>query len=1009
MDIQRLKICLVFFGIFLAVFIVRSAESESIKDNIWLLKDSDFTDAQALAIKLGDYSDPFSIYLRDHFSETGETFLADYNGTMPPDPAERKILLDNLNRIITDSAWYREKMFQDADLELSSIALTFMSQMPQGYDRMHLNRILLEEIYSNEIAGRPERYWLLRPIDLIKLPALTIKLREAKDPVSHYIRDNCTETVKQQIQEYNSKALPSADFRENLVNSLNIILQGDSFYDKERFSSVKLSKQTKNLVEQNVTGLKMVRLNRYLIEDTYPDYIARIETAPMDIKADSLELDNANNLLTASGHVRIQKGEELLRSDNAIVNLDSYDILAEGNVQFERSSDIWIGKKLRYNFRSKKGDFGVFSAFMDPFYVHAESSKRISDEEYLLKNAVLSTCEGEHPVAYFRAKTVKIVPGRHVRAKHVVLYVGGVPVMYFPFWSQNIGDPNFISIVPGYNSRMYAFLLTTINNRLSRNFESKSHVDLRVRRGVAVGQDILWSSSGNAKGLSTEKYAGGIDDQPWVFGMRSAKRWDKSEDDDEEEDKWYGDLITYYANDLWPDEGETHAYPVPTDRYRLRLTHNQNITERDYFMAQLNYLSDPYIIEQFFREEYKTDPEPDNYMVLGRRGQYYSASLLFRKRFNDFYTSIDRLPEATLDFTRQQIWNSPFYYEGKHTAGYLSKQWEKNVATNSNYSAFRFDTPNTIYYPTKNFDFLNIIPRVGWRGTFYSAGRDYFTNITTTSVTDTNGITTTTSTTNIFTRSGDAKLRSIPYIGLETSFKAFKVWETYPGTIINNIRHIAEPYANYSFVPKPSVVSNELYQFDDIDTFGKANEIKIGMRNKIQTQRFNKLDPSSRRYSVADLVNVDIWTVYYVAPEENQNVFSNINFDVRSTPIDGMALYIDGEFDQYESQFQSFNTRLSLFDENLWRYMVEHRYLEGSNSLLNNELTLSPFANWTYSIYVRYDFYDKHMEAYGLTVQKTIECITTRIGFEQQTDDDFTVWLQFWFTQFPKVRVDVGL
>ncbi|MDO9540855.1 MAG: hypothetical protein Q7J98_00850, partial [Kiritimatiellia bacterium] len=683
------------------------------------------------------------------------------------------------------------------------------------------------------------------------------------------------------------------------------------------------------------------------------------------------------------------------------------DVLAEGNVQFERGSDVWIGKKLRYNFRSKQGDFGVFSAYMEPFYVHAESSKRIGENEYLLNDAVLSTCEGEHPRAYFRAKTVRIKPGHHVRAKHVVLYVGGVPVMYSPYWNQNVGDPNFISIVPGYNSRMWAFLLTTINNRLSRYIEAKSHLDVRARRGVAVGQDILWSSSGNAKGLSTEKYAGGIDDQPWVFGMRSEKRWEKSED--EEEDKWSGDLITYYGYDLWPDEGKSHDYPIPADRYRMRLTHNQNIDEHDYFMAQLNYLSDPYIIEQFFREEYKTDPEPDNYMVLGRRGQYYAASLLFRKRFNDFYTSIDRLPEATLDFTRQQIWDSPFFYEGKHTAGYLSKEREKKSATNSNYSAFRFDTPNTIYYPTKQFGFLNIIPRVGWRGTVYSAGCDYYTNLTTTSSVDTNGVTRTKVTTNIFTRSGDAQFRSMPSLGLETSFKAFKVWETYPGETINNIRHIAEPYANYSFVPEPNVLSSNLYQFDDIDTLGKANEIKFGMRNKIQTQRFNKLEPSSRHYAVTDLIYADIWTTYRVAPEQNQNIFTNINYDIRSMPVNGMELFLDGEFNQYESQFHTFNTRLSLFDKTLWRYLLEYRYLEASNSLVNNELTLSPSSTWTYSIYVRYDFYDKHLEAYGLTIQKTMDCITTKIGFEQQADDEFTVWLQFWFTQFPKVRVDVGL
>ena len=873
---------------------------------------------------------------------------------------------------------------------------------------MRLNRMLLEEVFSNEIAGHPEQLWLLKPSDLTNLPALAAKLREARDPVSAYLRDHCSETVQRQLREYNAARPPMPDFRENLANSLNFVIRSDDFYEKERFLSVKLSPRIKSLLDQKLTGLELVKLNRYLIEETYPDSIAAIESVPIDIRADSLEFDSASNLMISSGHVRLQKGEEMLRGDHAIVNLDSYDVLAEGNVQFERGSDIWIGKKLRYNFQTKKGDFGVFSAYMEPFYVHAESSKRIGENEYLLKDAVLSTCEGEHPRAFFKVKNARIIPGHHIYARHVALYVGGVPVMYSPYWAQNLGDPNFISVVPGYNSRMWAFLLTTFNYRLSRNIEAKSHIDLRARRGIAVGQDILWSSSGNAKGLSTEKYEGELEDEPWAFGMRSMNRWEKPED--EEEDKWYGDLITYYAYDLWPDEGKSHDYPIPADRYRVRLSHNQNIDESDYLMVQANYISDPYIIEQFFREEYKTEPEPDNYLVLGRRGQYYAASLMFRKRFNDFYTTIDRLPEATLDFTRQQIWDTPFYYEGKHTAAYLSKEWEKKLLTNNaNYSAFRFDTPSMIYYPTKQFGFLNIIPRAGWEGTFYSAGAIYYTNFVTTTYVDTNGVTKATVTTNVLTRSGDAQFRSMPKLGVETSFKAFKVWETYPGTIINNIRHIAEPYANYSFVPEPNVLSTNLYQFDEIDSLGKANEIKFGIRNKIQTQRFGKLSAFSRSYNVADLINADIWTTYRVAREQNQNLFTNISYDIRSTPVDGLELFLDGEFDQYESRFHTINTRLALFDDPTWRYEVEHRYLENSNSLLNNELKLSPVPKWAYSIYVRYDFYDQHMEAYGFTIQKIIDCITAKIGFEQQMDDDFTVWLQFWFTQFPKVRVDVGL
>jgi hypothetical protein len=207
-------------------------------------------------------------------------------------------------------------------------------------------------------------------------------------------------------------------------------------------------------------------------------------------------------------------------------------------------------------------------------------------------------------------------------------------------------------------------------------------------------------------------------------------------------------------------------------------------------------------------------------------------------------------------------------------------------------------------------------------------------------------------------------------------------------------------------VPKPNVTPDQLYKFDDIDTLGKANQIQFGMRNKIQTQRYNKQQMKS--HAVYDLINADLWVIYRLDPLPSENVFSNICYDVRSTPFDWMELKIDGVYNQYSNQVQTINTRLSVYDGTLWKYVVEHRFNNGSSSLLNNELTLAPFINWEYSVYARYEFDNSTMQAWGLTVQRTLECIAYKVGCEFQ-DDEYTFWIQFWFTKFPKVRMDVGL
>jgi hypothetical protein len=437
----------------------------------------------------------------------------------------------------------------------------------------------------------------------------------------------------------------------------------------------------------------------------------------------------------------------------------------------------------------------------------------------------------------------------------------------------------------------------------------------------------------------------------------------------------------------------------------MRLYHSQNLTDYDYFLAQMEYLSDPKFIEQYFREEYKVAPEPDNYFIFGHRTDHYTLTLQLEQRFNDFFTAVNNLPMLTLDISRQQIMESPFYYQGKTTAGYLSKQWESRLTNNQNYATFRFDTDHMIYYPNKLFGFLTTTPRAGYRGSWYSATKQDYTNLVVSPVLDTNGVPVlsngvpvTTTATNILMERMGAKYRNLFQLGLENSMKAFKVWETYPGDIINNVRHIVEPYTDYTFVPEPNVLSTNLYQFDNSDALGLQNDLKFGLRNKIQT----------KRRTIYDLIYLDIWTVYRFQTEENQNIFSNVAFEARSTPFDWMVFKIDGAYDTYQPAVQTLNTRLTVLDRTFWSYEVEHRYQESSSSLLFNTLTISPYIGWRFSGYCRYEFQDQTLEEYGLSVQRMFGCLTAKVGFDW-LDDDYDVWLQFWFTDFPKVRVDAGL
>jgi lipopolysaccharide export system protein LptA len=370
-------------------------------------------------------------------------------------------------------------------------------------------------------------------IENIKQPKVLVdKITQRNDPVSLYLWNIFSPQTRHLLKQDAESDTVGQITLDRLINEFNHLITTEELYDSARFSQVGLSAETSKMLHKASEEDEIVRLNYLLLLDAYPETLIGETVQPMDITADSLEYNRENNLVIASKHVRLVKGNERLRCDHAIVNPKTEDVAAQGNVIFERGNNSWTGNELHYNFRTQRGDFGKFNAFLDPFYITAKTSKRVSADKYEFENAEVTTCEKKPAVAYISAKRLWMIPGDEVAGQHVFLHLGGIPVMYSPYWRENIGSHNFFCVTPGCSKRMYGFLLTAFNYRLNRLLEASTHIDYRMRRGLGLGQDLLWASGGDPKCLSTERYMEDSDDL-WDFSSES------SDDDDTIEDKWY--------------------------------------------------------------------------------------------------------------------------------------------------------------------------------------------------------------------------------------------------------------------------------------------------------------------------------------------------------------------------------------------------------------------------------------------------------------------------------------
>lgn len=708
------------------------------------------------------------------------------------------------------------------------------------------------------------------------------------------------------------------------------------------------------------------------VQDTLSDPAAGVE-----VTADRLEYLQDQKTLIGVGNVVASQGLDILKADRITVNTETQVARAFGHVVFERGGQIWQGDELVYNFATRQGEFGDFNTFLDPFYINAAESRRISDQEYELEDVTVTTCEGDNPGFFIRAASARL-EGTRIRAKNVVMYLGGIPILFVPLYSLDLEKSN-IDVLPGYASRLGAYLLTAYNYRLNPSLRAATHLDYRTLRGFGVGQDFIWA-------------------QP----MEERLEPDQAD--------WGGKLITYYAQDDKPyedaeDEAE-EAGLVDEERYRIKLQHRQSFSDRDYLRSEFQYLSDPDVLMDFFRQEYRRGAEPENRISLTHRGDYFVSGVQINKRLNDFYTSVDRLPEVFLDLPRQPIGLSPFYYEGQNSAAFLQKVYSEQEGRDD-YEAFRLDSNHKIYWPTRHMGFLNVIPRAGYRATWYSETVETTTNsefraVSVDEVTAgvTNTLTVFTNVETVVMEEAGADLRNIFEVGFETSYKAFKVLEDPDAHNDGGLRHVAEPYLDYTYIPELDLEPDNLYQFDYIDRLDQRNDIRIGMRNKLQTKWAGDLH---------DLVDADVWTYYYLETEEDEDSIRAGYFDVEFDPVEWFSVAADGKIAISDTELNEINTRAKFtaadaFDSSL---SVEYRHAEDRRNQVAAMIDLVPELRWSLGTYWRYDVDNSHMEEQGYYIRRKTDCLGMTLGYEGR-GSDWDFWFQIWLTAMPDSAINVS-
>jgi len=734
----------------------------------------------------------------------------------------------------------------------------------------------------------------------------------------------------------------------------------------------------------------MKRFSLYLLPLLLLFSAARAQTiAGLDVQADNLKFEAEENVVTASGNVTLRKGSQSLKADVITYNTVTEQAHARGNVVFTDTDQIWKGEALHYNFLTGEGSFPDLLVEAGPFTVNAGSVERLGPVQTRLTDVVVTTCpDPVDPEFSVTSKVVDVYEEDVYLMRNAVFRLHGVPFFWVPRLTVDPErEPTHIDVIPGYGSRNGFMLLNSYNRYPAEGYRTKTHVDYRSRRGFGAGQDWFWYDPEDLSKRNTQvRIYGALDDAP-------------------------------YKNETQEAEYNARGVTVEEERYRIKLNHSQRLTSKDNVWAKLNYLSDPKVVDDFFDDEFRQEPIPETRAAYSTVGDGWNANLDVVMQLNeDDFESVNRLPEAAFNVPRRPIGNSRFQYESQTSGGFLEKTYTEFQRDNGleNYDSLRLHTSQRGFYSTKVNGWLNIVPRAGLGLTYYDTTKAVEDEVTSSSTVDENGVITTSFNTNSVETVSGGDIRLLPEIGFETSFKAFGIVHERPTRMGSGLRHVMEPYLDYTLTPEPDLTPEEIYQFDEIDTLGEAHNVAFGFRNKWQTR---KRRDGSTPY-IHDLVNLDIRTVYDLRSDVEENL-GDVRFDFAWDPADWVRMRIRADYAPDKSTVDEMNSEI-LFKNgrNRNELRIDQRFVEDVNHTLQFNYRVNPQGRFGFNGYTRLELEEEGVEEQSLTFIIRTDCVGYGIGGSWQRgetyddgttdEDDYKLFLQFWLNAFPNSSIGTG-
>ncbi|UCG05983.1 MAG: LPS-assembly protein LptD [Desulfobacterales bacterium] len=635
---------------------------------------------------------------------------------------------------------------------------------------------------------------------------------------------------------------------------------------------------------------------------------------PWRLNADEIRYDQIADVYVAQGNVEITKADKTLTADYVRFDHKTMWAYAQGNVMLISGQDVLKGSRMEIDLENQVGTVENGSIFLkeNNFHIEGDEIRKTGEATYELKNATITTCDGDTPDWKITGRDVKVEVEGYGSLKHATVWARDYPVMYTPyFWYPAKSKRQTGLLIPefGYSDRKGAALNQPFFWAISDSQDATFYLDLMNFRGIKPGLEYRY--------ILNETTNGAI--------MLDGFHDDKVDDGTERYRDRYG----------FDDPG-TQLLRTNRDRWWFRMSHHQSIPWDFFAKLDLDFVSDQDYLREF----------DDGYMGFKNTRDYYSEFFgrdlddyndpirLNRLNFNRIWprwslnaelryfwdatqrnsdlpdTTLSRLPVIDLQASKQRILTSPLYFDLDSQYDYF---WRESGSRGQ-----RIDAHPRIYWPYRFKTYFTFEPSLGLRETFYYLDESEFSNES----------------------DPDREAhRELYDLRIELFSEVYRIFNVDKANI-SKIQHSIRPKIVYDYIPDED--QEDLPNFDVRDRIKEKNLLTYSLTNTLTSKLIKGVreqlpqkedvsrgdilqDPTKFNYK--DFLRLKLEQSYDL--NKSQREFSPLFARLDFFPGSYISIDADAGWSFYDNRFVSRNIAAKLRDNRGDSFYVDYRYDRG--------------------------------------------------------------------------------